>query len=131
LRGRDRSSSAGQVKHTDFAMASGELTRSDFVGFLKRLAQAAAVSRDGAVHYVCMDWRHVGELIEAGGMIYGEMLNLAVWVKLAWWRGPMTRSAGNGLPSPAPPSVWADAAANRLPAPPSRAAGTLRTATTD
>jgi hypothetical protein len=72
----------GQVKHTEFAMASGELSRSDFVGFLKStLAQAAAVSRDGAVHYVCMDWRHVGELIEAGGMIYGEMLNLAVWVK--------------------------------------------------
>ena len=72
----------GQVKHTEFAMASGELSRSDFIGFLKStLTQAAAVSRDGAVHYVCMDWRHVGELIEAGGMIYGEMLNLAVWVK--------------------------------------------------
>ena len=72
----------GQVKHTEFAMASGELSRSDFIEFLKStLAQAAAYSRDGAVHYVCMDWRHVGELIEAGGMIYGEMLNLAVWVK--------------------------------------------------
>jgi DNA modification methylase len=72
----------GQVKHTEFAMASGELSRSDFIGFLKStLTQAAVVSRDGAVHYVCMDWRHVGELIEAGGMIYGEMLNLAVWVK--------------------------------------------------
>ena len=72
----------GQVKHTEFAMASGELSRSEFVGFLKAtLAEAAAVSRDGAVHYVCMDWRHIGELIEAGSEIYGEMLNLAVWVK--------------------------------------------------
>ena len=52
----------GQVKHTEFAMASGELSRSDFIEFLKStLAQAAAYSRDGAVHYVCMDWRHVGE----------------------------------------------------------------------
>src|SRR5436190_219228 len=83
----------GQVKHTEFAMASGELSRSDFVGFLKStLAQAAAVSRDGAVHYVCMDWRHVGELIEAGDMIYGEMLNLAVWVKSNAGQGSFYRS---------------------------------------
>ena len=93
MRGRDRSSSAGQVKHTDFAMASGELSRSDFIGFLKStLAQAAAVSREGAVHYVCMDWRHVGELVEAGGMIYGEMLNLAVWVKSNAGQGSFYRS---------------------------------------
>ena len=83
----------GQVKHTEFAMASGELSRSDFVGFLKStLAQAAGVSRHGAVHYVCMDWRHVGELIEAGGMIYGEMLNLAVWVKSNAGQGSFYRS---------------------------------------
>jgi len=70
-----------QAKHAEFAMASGELSRrSDFVAFLKTiLAEAAAVSRDGAVHYVCMDWRHIGELIEAGSMVYGDMLNLAVW----------------------------------------------------
>src|SRR5262245_14402269 len=83
----------GQVKHTEFAMASGELSRSDFVAFLKStLAQAAAVSRDGAVHYVCMDWRHLGELIEAGGMIYGDMLNLAVWVKSNAGQGSFYRS---------------------------------------
>jgi ParB-like nuclease family protein/DNA methylase len=83
----------GQVKHTEFAMASGELSRSDFVGFLKRtLAQASTLSHDGAVHYVCMDWRHVGELIEVGGMIYGEMLNLAVWVKSNAGQGSFYRS---------------------------------------
>jgi DNA modification methylase len=83
----------GQVKHTEFAMASGELSRSDFVAFLQTtLAEAAAVSRDGAVHYVCMDWRHVGELIESGGMIYGEMLNLAVWVKSNAGQGSFYRS---------------------------------------
>jgi hypothetical protein len=57
----------GRVKHTEFAMASGELSRADFVQFLERtLAAATAVSRDGAVHFVCMDWRHIGELLEAG-----------------------------------------------------------------
>ena len=39
------------------------------------------MSRDGAVHFVCMDWRHLGELIEAGGTVYDEMLNLVVWVE--------------------------------------------------
>jgi DNA modification methylase len=83
----------GQVKHAEFAIASGELSRSEFVGFLKAtLAEAAAVSRDGAVHYVCMDWRHIGELIEAGSEIYGEMLNLAVWVKSNAGQGSFYRS---------------------------------------
>jgi DNA modification methylase len=74
---------SGRVKLNEFATASGgELSRSDFVAFLKNtLAQAAAVSRDGAVHYVCMDWRRIGELVDAASVIYGEMLNLAVWVK--------------------------------------------------
>jgi DNA modification methylase len=83
----------GRVKHSEFAMASGELSRSDFVAFLKStLAQAAAVSRDGAVHYVCMDWRHIGELIDAGSAIYGEMLNLAIWVKSNAGQGSFYRS---------------------------------------
>jgi hypothetical protein len=53
----------GQIKHSEFAMASGELSRADFVEFLKQsLAAVAAVSADGAVHFVCMDWRHLDEL---------------------------------------------------------------------
>jgi len=83
----------GRVKHGDFAMASGELSRTDFVGFLKgTLAAAAEVSRDGAVHFVCMDWRHIGELIEAGGKIYGDTLNMAVWVKSNAGQGSFYRS---------------------------------------
>jgi len=54
-------------------MASGELSRADFVEFLQStLEAAAAVSRNGAVHFVCMDWRHIGELLEAGGAVYGD-----------------------------------------------------------
>jgi DNA methylase/ParB-like nuclease family protein len=83
----------GRVKHTEFAMASGELSRTDFVAFLKEtLTVAAAVSRDGAVHFVCMDWRHIGELLEAGGTVYGETLNLAVWVKSNAGQGSFYRS---------------------------------------
>ena len=83
----------GQVKHAEFAMASGELSRAEFVSFLETsLERAAAISRDGAVHYVCMDWRHVGELLEAGGKVYDEMLNLAVWVKSNGGQGAFYRS---------------------------------------
>jgi DNA modification methylase len=83
----------GQAKHAEFAMASGELSRADFVSFLQTtLAQAAAVSRDGAVHYVCMDWRHIGELLEAGAAAYNEVLNLAVWVKSNAGQGSFYRS---------------------------------------
>ena len=83
----------GQVKHAEFAMASGELSRADFVEFLKStLAAATVVSRDGAVHFVCMDWRHLGELLEAGGAVYGDILNLAVWVKTNAGQGSFYRS---------------------------------------
>jgi DNA modification methylase len=83
----------GRVKHSEFAMASGELSRTDFIGFLNStLAAAAAVSRDGAVHFVCMDWRHIGELLEAGDTVYGETLNIAVWVKSNAGQGSFYRS---------------------------------------
>lgn len=55
----------GETKHAEFAMASGELSRAEFQAFLtKVLGVTAAVSRPDAVHYVCMDWRHIAELTE-------------------------------------------------------------------
>ena len=69
------------------------MSRQEFVGFLiETLGNAATHSRAGAVHYVCMDWRHLGELLEAGQQIYGEMLNLAVWVKSNAGQGSFYRS---------------------------------------
>ena len=56
------------------------------------LGKAAAVSRDGAVHFVCMDWRHIGQLLEAGEEVYGATLNLAVWVKSNAGQGSFYRS---------------------------------------
>jgi DNA modification methylase len=83
----------GQVKHQEFAMASGELSRSQFVEFLTNsLGAVASISRPGAVHYVCMDWRHMAELLEAGQATYREILNLAVWVKSNAGQGSFYRS---------------------------------------
>jgi hypothetical protein len=45
------------------------------------LGLAAAHSRDGAIAFVCMDWRHVGELLAAEQAIFSELKNIYVWNK--------------------------------------------------
>jgi len=83
----------GRAKHGEFAMASGEMSRTEFVAFLDQtLSNAESLSREGAVHFVCMDWRHIGELIEAGQSVYGNMLNLVVWAKTNGGQGSFYRS---------------------------------------
>jgi DNA modification methylase len=83
----------GRTKHSEFAMASGEMSSGEFSRFLAEvLRPAAAVSRSGAVHFVCIDWRHVSELIGAAKPIYGRPLNLAVWVKSNAGQGSFYRS---------------------------------------
>ncbi len=83
----------GSVKHREFAFASGEMTRAQFVAFLTdTLGNIARVLRDGAIAYVCMDWRHMGELIEAGGASFTELKNLIVWNKTNGGMGAFYRS---------------------------------------
>jgi DNA modification methylase len=83
----------GLVRHQEFAMASGELSPSQFVDFLTNtLSAAASVSQDGALHYVCIDWRHIDQLLEASGEVYGATLNLVVWVKSNAGQGSFYRS---------------------------------------
>lgn len=51
-------SGLGNVKHREFAMASGEMSTSEFTRFLADVfANLAAHSGDGAMHFICMDWR--------------------------------------------------------------------------
>ena len=84
----------GRVRHAEFAFASGEMSDGEFRAFLATcLGHAATVSRDGAVHYVCMDWRHIAELVEVGGQVYLTMLNLVVWKKGNSGQGSFYRSA--------------------------------------
>ncbi|MGE4173790.1 MAG: site-specific DNA-methyltransferase [Methylocystis sp.] len=83
----------GRVKHDEFAFASGEMSEREFEAFLAVcLESAAAVSRDGAVHFVCMDWRHIDLLMTVGRKIYGAMLNLVVWNKTNPGQGSFYRS---------------------------------------
>jgi DNA modification methylase len=83
----------GRTKHPEFAQASGEMTPPQHIAFLeKALRNAARVSIDGAVHYVCIDWRHAGELITAGRSVYPLMLNICVWAKTNAGQGSFYRS---------------------------------------
>jgi hypothetical protein len=68
-------------------------TNGEFRAFLHVcLGHAAGVSRDGCLHFVCMDWRHIGELIEVGREIYPAMINLVVWNKANAGQGSFYRS---------------------------------------
>jgi DNA modification methylase len=83
----------GRTKHRNFAMASGEMSSAEFSEFLiQALGPAAENSVDGALHYICMDWRHYGELLAAGKEIYSELLNVVVWAKASGAQGSFYRS---------------------------------------
>ena len=87
-------SGLGKVKHREFAMASGEMTQREFTNFLKRaLSNLADFSIDGAIHFVCMDWRHLRELADAADEVYDEFKNLCVWSKSNAGMGSLYRSA--------------------------------------
>ena len=86
-------SGLGKIRHREFAMASGEMTRDQFASFLSSaFANLATHSSDGSIHFVCMDWRHMGEMLEAGAANYSELKNLIVWVKDNGGMGSFYRS---------------------------------------
>ncbi|MXO64073.1 site-specific DNA-methyltransferase [Qipengyuania oceanensis] len=80
-------------RHREFAMASGEMSENEFRTFLAdTLGACAAVSRDGAVHFVCMDWRHMDDVTASVTGIYDELLNICVWNKSNAGMGSLYRS---------------------------------------
>jgi hypothetical protein len=65
--------------HCEFAMASGEMSETEFRTFLTdTLGAAVRFSRDGAIHFVCMDWRHMDDVSTVGAALYGARLNLCM-----------------------------------------------------
>jgi DNA modification methylase len=82
----------GRTKHAEFAIASGEMTPAEYARFGIALNAAASVSRDGALHYVCTDWRHIAELMAAAKPVYGDTINIVVWVKSNSGQGSFYRS---------------------------------------
>jgi DNA modification methylase len=72
----------GKKRHRDSAMASEEMFSPDYLQFLTTvLDRATSVSREGAIHFVCTDWRHIAELVTVGKQVYGELINIAAWIR--------------------------------------------------
>jgi DNA modification methylase len=83
----------GTIHHREFAMASGEMDEAQFTSFLTRaLTVLFRNSVDGAILFVCMDWRHQGELLAAGKASELELKNICVWVKHNAGMGSFYRS---------------------------------------
>ncbi len=80
-------------RHREFEMASGEMSDKDFRAFLNEsLGACASVSKGGAVHFICMDWRHIDDLSQVASEIYGARLNICVWNKSNAGMGSLYRS---------------------------------------
>ncbi|WP_416898647.1 MAG: site-specific DNA-methyltransferase [Minwuia sp.] len=78
--------------HREFAFASGEMTPAKYTNFLKTIfAHMRRIIQGNGLHYVFMDWRHLGELGEAG-RILGRQVNLCVWNKTNAGMGSLYRS---------------------------------------
>ena len=87
-------SGLGRVRHNNFVMASGEMTGAEFTEFLlKTCLLLRRYTRDGSLHFICMDWRHAGELLAAGRTAYAELKNMCVWDKGVGGMGSLYRSA--------------------------------------
>jgi DNA modification methylase/predicted nucleic acid-binding protein len=83
----------GRVRHREFAMASGEMSEAEFVAFLTTsLRLLSRYSTADSVHFICMDWRHMEQLLAAARQIYDTLLNMCVWVKNNGGMGSFYRS---------------------------------------
>ena len=75
-------SGLGRIRHREFAMASGEMNESQFVAFLSKVySLLCQYSNDGSIHQICMDWRHMREMLAAGDAHYSELKNVCIWNK--------------------------------------------------
>lgn len=79
--------------HKEFAMESGEMNPQQFQEFLtKNFSLLKEFSKDGSLHYICMDWRHINVIVQAGKKIFSEFKNLCVWNKDNAGMGSLYRS---------------------------------------
>jgi len=86
-------SGLGRTSHREFAMASGEMSEAEFTTFLTQVFRHLADwSVDGALHFQCMDFRHMREMLDAGAAAYSELKNLCVWAKTNAGMGSLYRS---------------------------------------
>ena len=83
----------GQIKHKEFAMASGEMSPGEFRAFLNdALLEQTSHVKSGGLCYVCMDWGHLNDLLTVGSDLGLHLINICVWVKTNGGMGSFYRS---------------------------------------
>ena len=89
----------GKTKHDEFAMASGEMTETEFAEFISKFMQnLIKFSIDGTLHYLFMDWAGLNTLLTQGKKHYTELKNIAVWCKGIGGMGAFLRSSHEMIP---------------------------------
>ena len=79
-------------KHKEFAMASGEMSDKQFTNFLtQNFTLLKKFSKEGSLHFICMDWRHIEEICHAG-YVFDSFKNVCVWNKTNAGMGSLYRS---------------------------------------
>ena len=82
-----------QKHHKEFVQASGEMSDEEFINFLqKSMDLQAKYSKNGSIHFQCMDWRHMNHILTASMAVYSEFKNLCVWDKGTAGMGSLYRS---------------------------------------
>jgi DNA modification methylase len=80
-------------KHTEFIQGSGEMSDKEFIEFLRMFLQNLHdYSKDGSIHYVCMDWRHTVHLHRASRKNFGVPKQVCIWNKTNAGQGSFYRS---------------------------------------
>jgi DNA modification methylase len=86
-------SGLGEVRHREFVMAAGGMKSGAFVEFLAAaLERMKTSSHPGSPAFICMDWRHMSELLAGAQQASLDMLNLCVWTKPNGGMGSLYRS---------------------------------------
>ncbi len=86
-------SGLGKIRHAEFPMASGEMSRAEFTAFLgTAFRHLANHSKPGSLHYIFIDWPHLGEMQTAGDAVFSELKNVCVWSKDRAGMGSLYRS---------------------------------------
>jgi DNA modification methylase len=86
-------SGLGRIKHRDFAMACGEMSQAEYTTFLEAVFRLlCAHTENGSIHDICIDWRHVFEMLVAGRAVYHELKNICIWTKSKAGMGSFYRS---------------------------------------
>lgn len=86
-------SGLGKQQHREFVMMSGEQTPAELTAFLRAMfRQCVRFSLPGSIHFQCIDWRHMREMLDAADGVYSEFKQLVVWNKNNAGMGSFYRS---------------------------------------